>query len=78
MYIISITLHIKKIEPNKSKLKVKTNQFRFPVKTLTLSSSKLRPEGVEGVEGSKMPNFDFTICYRAGHNKPNAKNGRLI
>ena len=30
-----------------------------------------------GVEGSKMPNFDFSICYRAGKNEPNAKNGRL-
>ena len=31
-----------------------------------------------GVEGSKMPDFDFSICYRAGQNEPNAKKGRLI
>ena len=30
------------------------------------------------VEGLKMPYFDFSICYRAGKNEPNAKNGRLI
>ena len=39
--------------------------------------SALRPEGVEGL---KMPYFDFSICYtyRAGRDEPNAKNGRLI
>ena len=31
-----------------------------------------------GVEGLKMPYFDFSICYRAGRDEPNAKNGRLI
>ena len=30
------------------------------------------------VEGSKMSYFDFSICYRAGKNEPNAKSGRLI
>ena len=36
----------------------------------------IRPEG--GVEGLKMPYFDFSICYRAGKNEQDAKNGRLI
>ena len=31
-----------------------------------------------GVEGLKMPYFDFSICYRAGRDEPNAKNRRLI
>ena len=31
-----------------------------------------------GVEGLKMPYSDFSICYRAGRDEPNAKNGRLI
>ena len=31
-----------------------------------------------GVEGLKMPYFDFSICYRAGRDVPNAKNWRLI
>ena len=31
-----------------------------------------------GVKRLKMPSFDFSICYRAGRDKPNAKNGRLI
>ena len=35
----------------------------------------LRPEGGQGV---KMPYFDFSICYRAGKNEQDAKNGRLI
>ena len=31
-----------------------------------------------GVEGLKMPYFDFSICYRAGRDEPYAKDGRLI
>ena len=31
-----------------------------------------------GVEGLKMPYFDFLICYRAGRDESNAKNMRLI
>ena len=37
---------------------------------------QLRPEG--DVEGLKMPYSDFSICYRAGRDEQNAKNGRLI
>ena len=40
-----------------------------------LMKCSLRPEGVEGLE---MPYFDFSICYRAGRDKPNAKKRRLI
>ena len=28
--------------------------------------------------GVKMPYFDFSLCYRAGKNEQDAKNGRLI
>ena len=28
--------------------------------------------GGGGVEGLKMPYFDFSLCYRAGRNEPNA------
>ena len=38
-------------------------------------SLRLRPEGGRG---AKMPYSDFSICYRAGKNKQDAKNGRLI
>ena len=31
-----------------------------------------------GIEGLKMPYFDFSMCYRAGKDEPNAKNERLI
>ena len=39
---------------------------------------KYNKEIIKARGGSKMPNFDFTTCYRAGQNEPNAKNGRSI
>ena len=46
--------------------------------TLSLERHKftLRPEG--GSRGKKMPYSDFSICYRAGKNEQDAKNGWLI
>ena len=49
----------------------------LPLESVSLYCSS-RIKAREGVEGLKMPYFDFSICYRAGRDEPNAKNGRLI
>ena len=61
------------------------NLASFNIAQLTISglfkhsASVVKARGeVGGVEGLKMPYFDFSICYRAGRDEPNAKNGRLI
>ena len=46
------------------------------IPTLYNKDAELRPEG-RGVEGLKMPYSDFSICYRAGRDEPNAKSGMV-
>ena len=71
-------VNIKRMPMNCCTKLMKQNLF---IKTVFLADvlySVCKNVKARGCRGVKMPYFDFSICYRAGKNEQDAKNGRLI